>query len=595
MKDIIKILSDNISNQIAAGEVVQRPASVVKELIENSVDAGSSFINISIENSGKTLIRVEDNGKGMTHSDARLCFEKHATSKISKVEDLYNIKTMGFRGEALPSIASVARVTLKTKHKEETNGTMVQIEGSEIKNHSIIPFENGTSISVRSLFFNTPARRNFFKSDKSELNQIISTFLRVAIVNPKVEFSLTSNGRILYKFEKADNYFERIEAAFGNRVSKNLIKIKEKTEVVEVIGWVSKPDTLIKSYSHEYFFLNDRFIKSPYLKHAISKAYEQFVYKKVKLNFFIYLFVPSNEFDINVHPTKTEAKFKNDKEIYSILSVAIKSAINKFSIAPSIDFDRINTLNSLGTSKSNFILPPQKSFSYDYNPFKKIENTSIKKSKTEFLNNTYKNISETFEDNETTPNLASINIEQLDKYKYHIVSGKYVLFEIENGLLIINVYKVKKQIDCRDTIKKWKKEGIIKKQLLIEQEYKEKTLQKSILINKNILEKIGFSFKVKNNNVVVKETPYFVDLVLEDDLVELLEKIEEIEQTDINQLYDYLYKKFYIKTIPKKTKLEKEYLLEIAKKTVRLVKEKKLNSFRIIKYIENNNIEKTLF
>jgi DNA mismatch repair protein MutL len=333
----IHLLPDHIANQIAAGEVIQRPASAVKELLENAVDAGASEIKLIINDAGKALIQVIDNGQGMNPIDAQNAFARHATSKISSIEDLFQIRTMGFRGEALASIAAVSLVSLKTRQAQDELGTMVEIENSQVNETSPVACPVGTSISMKNLFFNIPARRNFLKSNSAELKHIIEEFTRVALAFPEIYFSLTNNGQDVFHWE-GGSFKQRAIHVLGNSYQTKLVAVREKTDYLTISGFVGKPETAKKTRSDQYFFVNRRFIKSPYLHHAIANAFEGLISKESFPSYLLYIDVDPSRVDINVHPTKQEIKFEDDKIIYAFVQAAVKHALAQFSIAPSLDF-----------------------------------------------------------------------------------------------------------------------------------------------------------------------------------------------------------------------------------------------------------------
>ncbi len=339
MSDIIHLLPDSVANQIAAGEVVQRPASAVKELMENALDAGGGNIKLIVKDAGKTLIQVIDNGCGMSATDARMSFERHATSKIRKADDLFAIRTMGFRGEALASIAAIAQVELKTKRIGDDVGVMIEIEGSEVKRQEASSCAEGTSIAIKNLFYNVPARRNFLKTDAVELRHIMDEFQRVAIPNPQVGFSFFHNNTELFNLT-AGNLKQRLMALFGNSYNTRLVPVEEETGIVNIKGYVIKPDFAKKTRGEQFFFLNKRFIKSSYLHHAVQSAFEQLLPKDSYASYFLTLDVDPKSIDINIHPTKTEVKFEDEKAIYAFLRSTVKKSLGQFNIAPSLDFDQ---------------------------------------------------------------------------------------------------------------------------------------------------------------------------------------------------------------------------------------------------------------
>ncbi|HRD58347.1 MAG TPA: DNA mismatch repair endonuclease MutL [Ferruginibacter sp.] len=338
MPDIIQLLPDNIANQIAAGEVIQRPASAVKELLENAVDAGADEIKLIINDAGKALIQVIDNGKGMSETDARMAFERHATSKIKNIDDLFRIKTMGFRGEALASIAAVAQVELKTKRAEDHTGVYIEIENSVVKKQEPIAMEQGSSIAMKNLFFNVPARRNFLKSNPSELRHIIDEFIRVAMSFPEIFFSLSSNGQQVFHLERG-SLKQRIVQILGSNYNAKLVAVQEKTDYLNIMGFVGKPETAKKTRGDQYFFVNNRFIKSAYLNHAVMHAFDELIAKDSFPMYALFIDLEPSQVDINVHPTKQEIKFEDEKIVYAFVQSAVKHALAQFSITPTLDFE----------------------------------------------------------------------------------------------------------------------------------------------------------------------------------------------------------------------------------------------------------------
>ena len=367
MPDIISLLPDHVANQIAAGEVVQRPASVVKELLENAVDAGATSIKLIVKDGGKTLIQVTDNGKGMTTTDARLCFERHATSKIKKAEDLFSISTKGFRGEALASIAAISQVRLRTKTKNAEVGTEISIEGSEVKEQQAAATETGCSMAVRNLFYNIPARRNFLKSNNVEQRHIIDEFQRVALVHHQIRFELFSNDAVLFQLEPG-NLRQRIVQVFGKKTNEKLVPVQESTDILQLNGFVFKPEFSKKSRQHQFFFVNDRFIKSSYLHHAVLAAFEGLLGPNMQPGYMLYLTVPTETIDVNIHPTKTEVKFDDDHALYAIIRSALKHSLGQFNVSPVLDFDHNQSFDIPVGSK-----PPTQSPSIqvdrNFNPF----------------------------------------------------------------------------------------------------------------------------------------------------------------------------------------------------------------------------------
>ena len=338
MPDIIQLLPDNIANQIAAGEVIQRPASAVKELLENAVDAGADEIKLIVNDAGKALIQVIDNGKGMSETDARMAFERHATSKITSIEDLFRIKTMGFRGEALASIAAVAQVELKTRKSENETGIYIEIENSTVKKQEPVAAPVGTSVAMKNLFFNVPARRNFLKSNAAELRHIVDEFIRVAMSFPGIFFSFTSNGQGVFHLEKG-TLKQRVVQVLGNNYNAKLVPIQEESDYMHIYGFVGKPETAKKTRGDQYFFVNNRFIKSAYLNHAVMNAFSEMIAKDSFPMYTLFIDLDPSQLDINVHPTKQEIKFEDEKIVYAFVQSAVKHSLAQFSITPTLDFE----------------------------------------------------------------------------------------------------------------------------------------------------------------------------------------------------------------------------------------------------------------
>jgi DNA mismatch repair protein MutL len=351
--DRIQLLPDNIANQIAAGEVIQRPASAVKELLENAVDAGATEIKLFINDAGKSLIQVIDNGQGMSVTDARMAFERHATSKIRNIDDLFHIRTMGFRGEALASIAAVAQVELRTRRAEDETGTVLEIENSAVVNQQPVAAPVGTSIAMKNLFFNVPARRNFLKSNASEMRHIVDEFMRVALAFPHLFFSMTSNGQQTFHLE-AGSLKQRIVQLLGNQYNAKLVAVKEDTDYLNIHGFVGKPETAKKTRGDQYFFVNNRFIKSPYLNHALQHAYHDMIGTDSYPMYVLFIDLDPTQVDVNVHPTKQEIKFEDEKIVYAFVQAAVKHALAQFSITPTLDFNLDSSIQQLESIQKPF-------------------------------------------------------------------------------------------------------------------------------------------------------------------------------------------------------------------------------------------------
>lgn len=369
MSDIIQLLPDSVANQIAAGEVVQRPASAVKELIENAIDAGADKIKLIVKDAGKSLIQVIDNGCGMSVTDARLCFERHATSKIRKAEDLFAIRTMGFRGEAMASIAAIAQVELKTRRVEDELGTIVEIEGSKVTNQHPEALPPGTTICVKNLFYNIPARRNFLKSNSVEIRHIIDEFQRVALAHPQIFFSLHSDGNELFHLP-SETLKQRIVHLFGNNYNQRLVPVEEETTIISIKGFIGKPEFAKKTRGEQFFFVNNRFVRDHYLHHAVMNAYEEILPSETYPLYVLFIDIDPAKIDINVHPTKTEIKYEDDKAIYAILRSAVKRSLGRYNIAPTLDFNQETSFSNLITTKPlEEIQAPTISFNPNFNPF----------------------------------------------------------------------------------------------------------------------------------------------------------------------------------------------------------------------------------
>lgn len=454
MSDIIHLLPDSIANQIAAGEVIQRPASVVKELIENSIDAGASSIQLIVKNAGKVLVQIIDNGCGMSGTDARMSFEKHATSKISKTEDLFNIRTMGFRGEALASVAAIAQVELKTKLHDEDTGTLIEIEGSKIVRQEPCQTSPGTSIAVKNLFYNVPARRNFLKSDNVELKNIIEEFTRTALANPQIAFKLFHNDYELYHL-KSGNLKQRIIQLFGDDYAKKIVPVEEKSYSLNVFGFVGKPNFAKKSRGEQYLFVNNRFIKSPYLHHAIMQAYEEMLSKEYFPLYVIFLEIDPARIDINVHPQKYEVKFEDEKLLYTFVNLGVKHALGAYSITPSLDFNQEHHLDSIGAfTNNNFtgssilsqtpeqhreakkFAPPSNFKSYDSTPQNWQQLNKSSQSDLSQPNTTQPGFAPTENASEIT--FRSSQTADKSVVKPHQLHRHYIVSQIKSGIILID-------------------------------------------------------------------------------------------------------------------------------------------------------------
>ncbi|MEM8939592.1 MAG: DNA mismatch repair endonuclease MutL [Bacteroidota bacterium] len=446
MSHNIRLLPDSLANQIAAGEVVQRPASVVKEILENSVDAGASIIKLIIKEAGKSLVQVVDNGKGMSITDARMSFERHATSKINSSEDLFKIRTLGFRGEALASIAAVSQVELKTRQAKDELGTCLFIESSEVKNQEPVAISSGTSICVKNLFYNVPARRNFLKSNPVELRHINDEFQRIALANPKISFSFVQNDQEIYKLE-AGKLSKRIIQLFGKNYQQQLIPCAEETDSVKVTGYIGKPEHSKKTRGEQFFFINNRYIKNGYLNHALVKSYEGLLKEDYFPFYVLFIEIDPIHVDINVHPTKTEVKFDDDRMLYGVINSAVRKSLASFNVTPSLDFtadvsfDHLNLQREKGT----FITKRDR----DYSNFKTVENNQLRLAR---LNELYASASEEEvalgEEAErervietvfsSAMNEAVDPLEQKEKKPIYCLHDRYLLRQVKSGMAVLD-------------------------------------------------------------------------------------------------------------------------------------------------------------
>lgn len=437
---IIKLLPENVANQIAAGEVVHRPSSVVKELLENSIDSGANLINLIIKDAGKTLIQVSDNGSGMSKEDLKICCLRHSTSKIKRSEDLYSLKTMGFRGEALSSISSVAQVSIVSRSNDKNSlGYELKIDGGSEKSFNEIVCNKGTSTSVKNLFFNVPARRNFLKSDNVELRHVIDEFHRVAIINHNVSFVFINNGNEIFNLNKSI-FKERIVRVFGRATNQKLIPIKENTEIAQIKGFVFKPEYSRKTKSSQFFFINGRFIKSNRLHHAVKTAYKGLIQDDYHPSYFLKIDVPPECIDVNIHPNKTEIKFDDDQSLYAILISSIKHSLGQFNIAPTIDFESNVNLNTPYEYKDSIPKVPKVDVDRSFNPFKDLNKTVNVKSSDfsiDNLDNSTSNLIEVSDD----LSLSSLNI--LPVFQ---LNSKYIVTKNASGIIVINQKRAHQRI-----------------------------------------------------------------------------------------------------------------------------------------------------
>jgi len=428
MSDIIHLLPDSIANQIAAGEVIQRPASVVKELIENSIDAGADSIQLIVKDAGRSLIQVIDNGKGMSETDARMAFERHATSKINKVDDLFALRTIGFRGEALASIAAVAQVELKTARKEDTYGTLIQISGSQFEKQETIATNPGSIFSVKNLFFNVPARRKFLKTNEAELRNIITEFERIVLVNPEIAFELRHNDSEIFNLP-VSSIRQRINNVFGKRVNTKLLSLHAETSLVTVSGFIGTPDSSKKSSALQFFFVNNRYMRHPYFHKAVVQAFEPFIPAGEMPNYFIYLTVDPASIDVNIHPAKTEIKFENEQAIWLIINSVVKESLAKSNTIPTLEFNREGAIDMpVYTQKSVNPEAPKIHYQSGYNPFNE-------KARPENSIKNWEKLYEDFVPEEQAAMPAEWTEERTTIFSF---KGKYLITSLKSGLAIID-------------------------------------------------------------------------------------------------------------------------------------------------------------
>ena len=487
MTDIIKLLPDHVANQIAAGEVVQRPASVVKELLENAIDAGSQTIKLIVKDAGKTLIHIIDDGKGMSDTDARMSFERHATSKITNADDLFNLSTKGFRGEALASIAAVAHVELKTRPEGSDIGSHITIEGSKIVQQIPCASPKGTSLAVKNLFFNIPARRNFLKSNNVEMRHIIDEFQRVAMAHPDIALQLYHNDGELFNLPPG-NRKQRISGIFGKKTNEKLVPVDEDTDIVKIGGYVVKPEFAKKTRGEQFFFVNNRFIKSAYLNHAVSAAFEGLLPDRARPSYFLYLDVDPGSIDINIHPTKTEIKFDDEHALYAMLRSTVKHSLGQFNIAPVLDFNRDESLDTPYDYKDKFAAIPQIQVDRTFNPFENIappkkgaQRAEYEKPTTDGWEQLYEGLRKdpgqgeqgeeskiTYESDQVTGNLfkdKSKASAKADSTTYQL-QNKYIVTTIKSGMIVIHQHRAHQRVLYEELLKNITLASSVSQQLL---------------------------------------------------------------------------------------------------------------------------------
>jgi len=515
MSDIIRVLPDVVANQIAAGEVIQRPASAIKELVENAVDAGSDRVRIIVKDAGKTLIQIVDNGCGMSENDARLCFERHATSKIRKADDLFAIRTMGFRGEALASIASISQLEMKTKRVEDETGTHIRIEGTELLFQQPVACSNGTSIAVKNLFFNVPARRRFLKSTGTELKHILIEFQRISLTHPEVQFTFHHNDSEVFNLAPS-GLRERIVHLLGKQLDANLINITTETSIVNIFGFIGKPEKAKKTYGEQFFFVNGRFMRHPYLHKAVMRSYEAILPPDTIPSYFIYLDVDPAHIDINIHPTKTEIKFDDERAIFQIIQASVKEGLGKFNITPSLDFNQDGAIDIPVLSRSADFRDPEIRINHEYNPFE-TSGSQSQSSNNNSGNDSYSGYRpapldgwenmypKPSEDN--TP-ASMFQSEETQGSSLIQLKGKFIITPVKSGLMIVHIRRALERIYFEEYFKREIVESS-KQKLLYPVQFDLNPADLSILDElSSELEPLGFEIeKFGGQSIIVQAIP----------------------------------------------------------------------------------------
>jgi len=584
MNDVIHLLPDHVANQIAAGEVVQRPASVIKELLENSIDAKASNIQVYIKEAGKILITVIDDGMGMSVTDSRLSFERHATSKIKAAEDLFQLQTKGFRGEALASIAAIAHVELKTRREEDEVGTCIKIEGSQVTSQEVCVTAKGSSISVKNLFYNIPARRNFLKSDTVEIRHIIDEFQRVALAHPAISFSLFHNSGELFNLPTS-NYRQRITNILGGKTNEKLVPVNEETEIVRISGFVGKPEYAKRTRGEQFFFVNDRFIKSPYLNHAVSAAFEGLLKDKAYPTYFLYLQVDPKSIDINIHPTKTEIKFDDEHALYAILRSAIKHSLGQFNVAPVLDFERDPNLDTPYEYQNRSASKPKVEVDRNFNPFQSDSShisgyRSNYKKEASSWESLYTGLqSETiggdvdvrqieFESEEVTGNLFGATRTEEAQSSTFQLNKKFIISTLKNGMLVIDQHRAHTRILYEELLKSITVSAAVSQQLLfpliLQFNGQEIELLKGI---KDSLEQTGFIFsEITSSSAEIIGIPTSiseseVEILLEQLLADFQNEVPENNFSHTDLLAKSLAKSMAVKSGSLLNNIEQQHIV----------------------------------
>ena len=522
MTELIKVLPDAVANQIAAGEVIQRPASAVKELMENAVDAGADRITVIVKDAGRTLVQVIDNGSGMTDRDARLCFERHATSKIRQAEDLFTIRTMGFRGEALAAIAAVAQIEMKTKTVDSEAGTRVKINGSEFELQEPVACSDGTSISVKNLFYNIPARRKFLKANSTELKHIITEFQRIALAHHDTSFILQHNDSEVYNLPAA-RLPERIQHLFGKTIAQQLVNVKTGTSIMEVSGYIGKPEFARKTYGEQFFFVNGRFMKHPYLHRAVTQCYDGLIPGDAVPAYFIYVEIDPVHIDVNIHPTKTEIKFEDERAVYQIIQASVREALGKFNLTPTLDFDREGAMEIPYFRPGDTVNPPTIRVNTEFNPFESeaqpwrqdawpgIDHRQDRVTGWEQL---YPSVSRDEEQEqpgqEQQPGIPGMG---QGGRTFLQLKNKYILIPVKSGIMMVNYARAFERILYEDFLRNMSEPGSISQQVLFPVTFELNPVDLNLLNDVNDeLAAIGFDIQpFGGQSVIIRSLPATVD------------------------------------------------------------------------------------
>ena len=534
MSDIIKILPIDVSNKIAAGEVVQRPSSVLKELIENSIDADSTKIQIIIKDAGKNLIQVIDNGKGMSKNDMHLSFVKHATSKIVKIEDVFSISSMGFRGEALASIASVSMIEMESVNKKE-NGNYIEIQGGELVSEKESNIQEGTSIKIKSIFYNVPARRAFLKSDFVELRHIIDVFHRLAISHPKIEFSFINNEEEIF-YLKPQSLNKRIISIFGEKIRENLIPINESTQIADISGCVLKPEFSKKSRNNQFIFVNSRYIKSQFISHSISSSYEGLLKDGYHPGYFLFIDIDPSKIDVNVHPNKTEIKFDDDQNLYSIINASVKHCLGIYQVSPVLDFDKNPSMDISYNQIKSQPVNPSIEINSDFNPFEIFNDSEAKK------------VHEDFSDFNKD---LELEVGDNKHSKIFQILNKFIISTNKSSLIIINQNLAHQRILYESFLKTIFDNTINSQKLIFPIELK--LSKKQFLLYDKInddFKSIGFDISIEKDLMIVKSVPYGIE---KSDVEEV---VENMLSEDFNISNDLSISDFFAKRLSKITSIK---------------------------------------